>query len=405
MQADSLQAALEVTPPVAFLLRGRPGGDGTQFEIVPLNLLQPNQSYTISIGRPLDVHGNAIAPMQTRFKTGPLSLARKIGYLVGQQAQPPFAVGIVDPHADGFLGRSTPKIIYSLSPQSQVTDQLLGFDWSPDSQRIAVIEAARGAGSGPIQIVDLASGTVIRPGISGSAVYWSVDGTIMYLSGGVLRRFNPATLQDGALTDLSDGRVITPVAVSPDGRSIAYTTVDADGLDHLWLMNLDLRTRYRPIGLSDPADRPAWSPNGTKLAFRRLTSAGPQLWIYDLSTSGTGSYRSGGPLDVSGVAWLNDNSTLFAATGDAPAGSLYRVNIFSAGEAGGVVKVTGGKDAPNGSSPNTPAYDRRVGFTGVVDGLPQVFVMNGDGSRPQPLTLWEADDPLTGSAPNWTPTG
>jgi len=40
-----------------------------------------------------------------------------------------------------------------------------------------------------------------------------------------------------------------------------------------------------------------------------------------------------------------------------------------------------------------------------VDDLPQVFVMNGDGSRPQQLTQWEADFPYTGLAPNWTTTG
>ena len=31
--------------------------------------------------------------------------------------------------------------------------------------------------------------------------------------------------------------------------------------------------------------------------------------------------------------------------------------------------------------------------------------MNGDGSRPQQLTEWEADYPYIGLAPNWVPTG
>src|SRR6266568_2555673 len=71
-------------------------------------VLQPNQSYTVSVDRPLDIHENAIyGRVQTRFKTGSLGLSRKIGYLVAQPGQPAFAVGIVDPHADGFLGRST----------------------------------------------------------------------------------------------------------------------------------------------------------------------------------------------------------------------------------------------------------------------------------------------------------
>jgi Big-like domain-containing protein/WD40 repeat protein len=406
MRAGSMQAAVQLKPDTPFLLRAKPGGDGSQYEIVPTSVLQPNQAYTISIDHPIDVHGNPLnARLQTRFKTGSLSLLRKIGYLIGERGQPAFGIGIVDPHPDPFLQQSTPKQIYSLGTASQLTDGLLAFDWSPDGQRLAVVDAPRDAANGPIQIVDVASGTAIRPGINGSDVYWAADGAIVYLKDGAIHRFNPLTLDDVALTDATDGRVLPPVALSPDGKSIAYSTIDAQAVDHLWIMNMDLRTRYRPIGLDDPADHPAWSPNGTKLAFRRVTTHGPELWIYDLNASGTAAYRRIDALDITGAAWLNDNSTLLAATGAGENASLFRVNIFSAGEAGGVVKVTGSKEAPNGSAPNTPAYDRRIAFTSELDGLSEIFVMNGDGSRPQQLTFWEADYPFTGTAPNWTPTG
>jgi dipeptidyl aminopeptidase/acylaminoacyl peptidase len=406
MRADTMPAAIQLSPDTPFLLRTKPGGDGSQFEIIPTAVLQPNQSYTVSVDRPLDVHDNPVfGRVQTRFRTGPLSLSRKIGYLVGQRGQPAFAVGVVDPHPDAFLGRATPKVFYSLSAQSQLTDAILAFDWSPDGQRLVVVQAPRTSDSGPIQIVDLATATTIRPGINGSEVSWAADGSIVYLSNGTVRRFRPSTLDDSALTDPADGRVIGPVAISPDGKSMAYSTIDAQAATHLWIMNLDLRTRYRPIGLEDPADHPAWSPNGTKLAFRRVTSAGPELWVYDLTATGTSAYRRGGSLDITSAAWLNDNSTLIAATGSGNAAALYRVNIFSASEAGGLVKVTGGHDAPNGASPSTPAYDRRIAFVTLFDDLPQIAVMNGDGSRPQALTVWEADYPYTGSAPNWSPAG
>ena len=406
MHPESVQAAVQLTPATPIVVRPRPSGDGSQYAIVPLNVLQPGETYTVTIDRPLDVHGNPLTGrVQTRFKTGRISVARRISYLMGQRDAPPVAVGMVDPHADPFLQRSTPKILYSLGAQAQITDTILGFDWAPEGQRLAVIEAPRNAGSGPIQIVDLATGTAIRPGISGSAVYWSADGSLVYLSSGVLHRFQPDTLQDATLTDPADGRVIAPVAISPDGKSIAYSTVDGLGDDRLWILNVDLRTRYRPPGLDDPADRPSWSPNGTKLAFRRIRTGAPELWVYDLSASGAAAFRRIGPLDITGSAWLNDNSTLMAATGAGEAANLFRVNIFSAGEAGGVVKVTGGGSARNGSSPNIPVYDRRVAFSGLVDGLAQVFVMNGDGSRPQQLTRWEADFPFYGSAPNWSPIG
>src|SRR5438270_524764 len=284
MRPDSMRTAVQLKPDTPFVLRSRPGGDGSQYEVVPTSVLQPNQTYTVTVDHPTDLHGNPInARLQIHFKTGSLSLLRKIGYLIGQRGQPAFGVGIVDPHPDPFLQRSTPKQIYSLGAQSQITDGLLAFDWAPDGQRLAVVDAPRDASSGPIQIV--------------------------------------------------------------------------------------------------------------KLAFRRLTGSGPELWVYDLTASGTAAYRRIVALDVTTSAWLNDNSTLVAATGTGANASLYRVNIFSAGEAGGVVKVTGGKDAPNGSTPNTPAYDRRIAFAAEVDGLPQIFVMNGDGCRPQQLTLWESDYP------------
>src|SRR3989442_13796055 len=121
MQADSMRAAVQLSPDAPFLLRSKPGGDGAQFEIIPTAVLHPNQSYTVSVDQPVDVHDNALyGRVQTRFRPGSLGLSRKIGYLVAQPGQPASAVGIADPHPDGFLGRSTPKTIYRASPQPRL---------------------------------------------------------------------------------------------------------------------------------------------------------------------------------------------------------------------------------------------------------------------------------------------
>src|SRR5207302_2725935 len=73
MRADSMRAAVQLSPDTPFLLRSKPGGDGAQFEIIPTAVLQPNQSYTVSVDRPLDIHENAIyGRVQTRFRTGSL---------------------------------------------------------------------------------------------------------------------------------------------------------------------------------------------------------------------------------------------------------------------------------------------------------------------------------------------
>ncbi len=101
MRADSLPGAIQLSPDVPFLLRSKPGGDGSQFEIIPTAILQPNQSYTVTVDRPVDVHENAInGVVQTRFRTGPLSFLRKIGYLVGQRGQPAAPRRRSRPHPD-----------------------------------------------------------------------------------------------------------------------------------------------------------------------------------------------------------------------------------------------------------------------------------------------------------------
>jgi Tol biopolymer transport system component len=403
MDAAALSGALSISPNLPFLLRFKPGGDGSQVALVPVNLLQPNTSYTISIERAADRHENLMyGRVQTRFQTGPAIISRKVGYLIGERGRRPFGVAMVDPHSDTFLGKPTPKILYSVPDRERATDGIVAFDWAPDGQRLAVIQASLDADEGRLQIINLSTGTTSRLPVSGSGLAWAPDGsTIVYLTRGNLHGYRVDTQQDITLSD--GGTARGPIAFSPDSKSVAYSAVDDAAALRLRLLNLELRSRYRPIGLDDPADHPAWSLDGLKLAFRRLTAGGPELWIYDLSASGSAAYRRTAALDPSSLAWLNDNSTLIAAVGSGPAGSLYRVNIFSSSEAGGITRLTGSKEAPNGSSPSAPSYDRRISFVAVINELPQIFVMNGDGTRPQQLTDWEADFPYTGEAPNWSP--
>ncbi len=399
MDASTMRGAIALTPETPFVLRRRPGDDALQFEVIPLALLQPNTTYTLSVEGARDRHQNLmLGRVQSRFTTGPMTLSRRLGYLVGQRGQPPFGVAVVEPRPDAFLGQATPKLVYMLTDSDRATQALLRFDWAPDANRLLVIRAPRGSTEGRLVVVAVRSGLVQDLGIDGSDASWSPDGSsIVYLSRGDLHRYRLDRQVDVPLTN--DGLARTPFSFSPDGKSVAYASDDATGAPHLWILNLELRARTRPLGLTDPADRPAWSPDGQRIAFRRLTAGGPQLWVYDLA----GTYQKAAPLDVSSIAWLNDNSTVIVGVGGRSDSTLYRVSIFAPSESGGLVKVTGTRDAPNGSSPSAPVYDRRVGFTGIRDGIPQIFVMNADGSRPQQLTNWEADFPYTGDAPAWSP--
>jgi dipeptidyl aminopeptidase/acylaminoacyl peptidase len=81
----------------------------------------------------------------------------------------------------------------------------------------------------------------------------------------------PSAAQGLASTDLSRLRAIGSVAVSPDGRRVAYTIVmrDRPGRPYgqLWLMDLNTQKSARVGGEKDSASSPLWSPDGKLLAF------------------------------------------------------------------------------------------------------------------------------------------
>jgi len=404
MDLGSLKTAISLSPQTPYLIRPRPGGDGSQVEVVPTELLRSGLVYTVAVQGASDSHGNLLPGRLARsFTAGGASFARRIAFLISDLDQGAFGVATVDPHPDPFLGRATPKIAYAIPSAERATRVILAFDWAPDGTRLVMAVGPRDAAEGRLRIVDLATGAAQDLNAGGNAVAWSPGGTsIAYLNGQSLHLYRPATGEDMVLT--RDETVLQPLAFAPDGKSMTFAVRDADGLPHLEIMNLELRSVYRPIGLTDPADHPAWSLDGTKLAFRRFTGHGAQLWVYDLS-GGSTALRQEATLDMQSAAWLNDNSTLVAAAGSGALSVLYRVNVFAPTEAGGLLQLTGSAQAPNGGAPTTPDYDRRIAFTASVDGLPQVFVMNGDGSGAAQLTHYEADFPYTAQAPSWSPLG
>lgn len=404
MDATSIHQAIRLTPDVPFVLRKK-AGNTAQFEVVPLTLLQANTPYVLSIEGALDTHQNAmVGRVESQFRTGPLSLARKLGYLMGERGQPAFGVAVVDPHPDAFLNESTPKQVFALPDRERPGSGLLGFDWAPDGLRLVLIQNVRGAGEGRVLTVNVATGQTQDLGIDASEVHWTPDGSsIVYRTHTGLRQYRLATAQDVMLVD--DLTVRTPITLSPDGKFLSFAADDPPGTPRLFIYNLDLRSRFGLPGLTDPADQPSWSSDGTKIAFRRMTAKGPEVWVYDLGASGASTFLRVAALDARTITWLNDNGTVVVGVGDGAGGTLYRVNIFAAQEAGGVSKVTGTADAPNGSSPDAPLYDRRIGYVTVIDGVPQIWVMNADGSGPHQLTSWAADFPYTGFAPIWSPAG
>jgi len=111
-----------------------------------------------------------------------------------------------------------------------------------------------------------------------------------------------------------------PVAVSPDGRMIAYSGRTADGVIQLWVRALD-EAEARPLQGTGNAQYPFWSPDSRRIGFfadnkLRVVEAvgGPPLALCDAA-------------DGKGATWSRDGVIVFSPTYNSP---LHRV-----AEAGG----------------------------------------------------------------------
>src|ERR1700719_1206396 len=80
-----------------------------------------------------------------------------------------------------------------------------------------------------------------------------------------------SSAQGLASADLSRFRAVGSVALSPDGRRVAYTVVmrDRPGRPYgqLWLLDLATQKSSRVGGEKDSSGSPLWSPDGKWLAF------------------------------------------------------------------------------------------------------------------------------------------
>jgi len=237
-------------------------------------------------------------------------------------------------------------------------------------------------------------------------------------------------------------------AFSPDGINLAYTAGSpAGGPAALFVKNLE-SGESRPVaeqpehGVGDIA--PAWSPDGSTVAFVRIDGAGLQD-IYLVPASGGDARRlTHGLLQIRGIDWTRDGGSLIASAVSSAYYALWRIDIRDgsmtrvptrgewvhypsvARDADRLVyqdiwfdknvwRVQRDEDPALGLSTDalltstrwdceasySPDGDR-VAFTSARSGSLEVWTAAADGSKPLQLTRFET---LNVGNPRWSPDG
>jgi hypothetical protein len=151
----------------------------------------------------------------------------------------------------------------------------------------------------------------------------------------------------------------TEFVLSKDGRSLAFAA-PLDGRARLWIRNLD-QTEARPLGGTEDAQAPFWSPDGKSVGF----VARGKLKLLDLM-GGVPRIIADTPAP-GGADWGNNGIILYVPT---LTGNVYKIPV-AGGERTAVTDVT--KWGEGGQAARSPIYlPGGRSFVFVVTGAPKL---------------------------------
>ncbi len=183
-------------------------------------------------------------------------------------------------------------------------------------------------------------------------------------------------------------------AWSPDGSKIAFTSDRHGNRRQIYVMNSDgsekNRLTYNPIGDAFPA----WSPDGKKIAF--ASGRGPNFEIYVMNSDGSKQTRlTNNPADDWFPAW-SPNSKKIAFRSDRDGNNEIYVMNANGSNKTNLTNNPGG-DAYPAWSPD----GKKIAFASTRDVYAEIYVMNSDGSAQTRLT----NNPKVDIYPAWSPDG
>jgi len=194
-------------------------------------------------------------------------------------------------------------------------------------------------------------------------------------------------------TNVSGAGFDSSPAWSPDGTRIAFDSF-RDFDFEIYVMDADGSNQTRLTTSPGTDAEAAWSPDGTQIAFRSERDGNSEIYVMD--ADGSNQTRiTDDPARDARPSWSPDGTQIaFQSDRDGD----FEIYVM-APDGSGVTALTDdpGTDANPAWSPD----GTQLVFNSDRDGDHDIYVMAADGSGVTPLT----DDPAADSNPAWSPDG
>jgi len=181
-------------------------------------------------------------------------------------------------------------------------------------------------------------------------------------------------------------------AWSPDGTKIAFSSNRSGNYD-VWVMNAD-GTGLRNL-TNDPAydSKPVWSPDGIRIAFVSDRSGNKDIWVVNADGSGTPQQLTNLTIIDTDPTWSPDNSKIAFASNRSDNFDIWLINSDGTGTP---IKLTSSE-----ADDREPSWSQfGLAFTSDRSGNKEIWMIE-DINNPNPfrLTSSEAED----KEPCWAP--